>query len=64
MELLNYSFIKSKWNLVVISISRLCIPIGTNCAPLLADLLLFSYEADFVQHLQKSKFNKQTKNTL
>ena len=32
---------------------------GTNCAPLVADLFLYSYEADFVQHLQKSKFKKQ-----
>ena len=24
------------------------IPIGTNCAPLLTDLLLYSYEADFI----------------
>jgi hypothetical protein len=23
------------------------IPMGTNCAPLLADLFLYSYEADF-----------------
>ena len=34
------------------------IPIGTNRASLVADLLLYSYEADFV-HLQKSKFKKQ-----
>ena len=33
--------------------------IGTNCAPLVADVFLYSYEADFVQHLQKSKFKKQ-----
>ena len=30
------------------------IPMGTNCAPLVADLFLYSYEADFV-HLQKFK---------
>ena len=35
------------------------IPMGTDCAPLVADLFLYSYEADFVQHLQKSKFKKQ-----
>ena len=35
------------------------IPMGTNCAPLMADLFLYSYEVDFVQHLQKSKFKKQ-----
>jgi hypothetical protein len=27
------------------------IPMGTNCAPLLADLILYSYEAEFVQKL-------------
>ena len=30
------------------------IPMGTNCAPLLADLFLYSYEADFIQNLLKS----------
>ena len=30
------------------------IPMGTNCAPLLADLLLYSYEAEFVQSLLKA----------
>ena len=30
---------------------RVGIPIGTNCAPLLADIFLYSYEADFVQSL-------------
>ena len=29
------------------------IPMGTSCAPLVADLFLYSYEADFVQPLQK-----------
>ena len=33
------------------------IPMGTNCAPLEADLFLYSYDADFV-HIQKSKFKK------
>ena len=27
------------------------IPMGTNCAPLLADLFLYSYEAEFIQKL-------------
>ena len=32
------------------------IPMGTNCAPLLADLFLYSYEADFIQgHLKKNE---------
>ena len=26
---------------------------GTNCAPLLADLFLYYYEADFMQELRK-----------
>ena len=30
------------------------IPMGTNCAPLLADLYLYSYEAEFVQSLLKA----------
>ena len=31
------------------------IPMGTNCAPLIADLFLFCYERDFMSDLQKSK---------
>ena len=31
------------------------IPMGTNCAPLLADLFLYSYEAEFIQNLLKDK---------
>jgi hypothetical protein len=30
------------------------IPMGTNCAPLLADLFLYSYEAEFVQKLLRN----------
>ena len=30
------------------------IPMGTNCAPLLADLFLYSYEPYFMQRLKKS----------
>ena len=30
------------------------IPMGTNCAPLLADLFLYSYEAEFIQSLNKA----------
>ena len=29
------------------------IPMGANCAPLLADLFLYSYEPDFIQVLPK-----------
>jgi hypothetical protein len=31
------------------------IPMGTNCAPLLADLFLYSYESEFLQRLVKDK---------
>jgi hypothetical protein len=31
------------------------IPMGTNCAPLLADLFLYSYEAEFIQKLLHEK---------
>jgi hypothetical protein len=31
------------------------IPMGTNCAPLLADLVLYSYESEFLQKLVKDK---------
>ena len=34
------------------------IPMGTSCAPLLADLLLYSYEADFIQGLLKKNEKK------
>ena len=32
-----------------------CIPMGTNCAPLLADLFLYSNESEFLQNLVKDK---------
>ena len=31
------------------------IPMGTDCAPLIADLFLFCYERDFMSDLHKSK---------
>ena len=34
------------------------IPMGTKCAPLLADLFLYSYEADFIQGLLKKNEKK------
>ena len=30
------------------------IPIGTNCAPLLANLFLYSYEVEFLRSMKKS----------
>ena len=32
---------------------RVDLPMGANCAPILADLFLYSYEADFIQGLLK-----------
>jgi hypothetical protein len=32
-----------------------CIPMDTNCAPLLAYLFLYSYESEFLQKLVKDK---------
>ena len=31
------------------------IPMGTNCAPLLADIFLYSYEAEFIQSLLSTR---------
>ncbi|KAK3098297.1 hypothetical protein FSP39_018072 [Pinctada imbricata] len=31
------------------------IPMGTNCAPLVADLFLYTYEKEFIQNLQKQR---------
>ena len=31
------------------------IPMDTNCAPLLADLFVYSYESEFLQNLVKDK---------
>ena len=33
---------------------KIGIPMGTNCAPLLADLFLYSHEAEFIQGLMKA----------
>ena len=38
-----------------------CLPMGTNCAPLLADLFLYSYEADFIQGLLMKNDKKLTR---
>jgi hypothetical protein len=34
------------------------IPMGTSCAPILADLFIYSYEADFIQGLLKKNEKK------
>ena len=43
-------------NIFVVFAGQVCqqivgIPMGTNCAPLLADIFLYSYEAEFIQSL-------------
>jgi hypothetical protein len=42
------------------------IPEGTNCVPLLADLMLHAYETEFLQELLKNKDRKlaQTFNSI
>ena len=40
------------------------IPMGTNCAPLLADLLLYSYEVNFVQSVIKAGKNTLPNNSI
>jgi hypothetical protein len=37
------------------------IPMNTNCAPFWGDLLLYSYEAEFVQKLLQDTCNNKTK---
>jgi hypothetical protein len=37
------------------------IPMGTNCSPLLVNLFLYSYEADFIQGLLKKNEKKLTR---
>ena len=34
------------------------VPVGTNCAPLLADLFLYSYESEFLDNMIRSGFRK------
>ena len=40
----------------------IAIPLGTNCAPLLANLFLYSYEVEFLRSMKKS--NKKLAKTL
>ena len=37
------------------------IPMGTNCAPPLADMFIYSYEADFIKGLLKKNEKKLTR---
>jgi hypothetical protein len=39
------------------------IPMGTNCAPLPADLFFYSYESEFLQKLVKDKKIRSTELT-
>ena len=47
-HLLDYIFIRFGWKLYKQIVG---IPMGTNCAPLVADLFLFCYERDFMLSL-------------
>ena len=40
------------------------IPMGTNCAPLLADLFLYSYEVEFVHVSSKQARNTSHNNSI
>jgi hypothetical protein len=42
----------------LLSLVDVGIPMGTNYAPLLADLFLYSYEADFIKGLHKKNKKK------
>jgi hypothetical protein len=55
-QILSHSFYDWKLNIFVSFGGTLFqqvvgIPMGTNCAPLLADLFLYSYESEFLQNL-------------
>jgi hypothetical protein len=50
-QILSHSFYD--WKLLLQQVVG--IPMGTNCAPLLADLFLHSYESEFLQKLVKDK---------
>ena len=39
------------YDLVLSYLDKLLVPMGTNCAPLVADLFLFCYERDFMMSL-------------
>jgi hypothetical protein len=48
---------------IVVNFNRLVIPMGTNCAPLLAYWFYYSYEAEFVQKMirDRNKTNQKKK---
>ena len=50
--------IRDRSNQTGVFMTILGIPMGTNCAPLLADLFLYSYEADFRHGLLKKTEKK------
>jgi hypothetical protein len=54
---LHQTLISFLWDILeyVDHIPRLGIPMDTNCAPLHADLFLFSYKADFMQEFLKKR---------
>jgi len=54
-SLIHNTFVRFGWRVLQQTIG---IPMGTNCALLLADLFLHAYEADFLQGVLKNKERK------
>ena len=40
---------------------RTVVPMGTNCAPLLADLFLYSYESEFLDNMIRGGHRKRAR---
>ena len=60
----NHATQKNKWSVCWSFLSTTYLSafiLGTNCAPLLADLFLFSYESEFLQTLVKNKRIKESR---
>ena len=52
---LQLSFIISLIQVLKLAFQVVWIPMGTNCAPLVADLFLFCYEKDFMMTISNDK---------
>jgi hypothetical protein len=51
----NLELLIDKTSSIYLNVQGVGIPMGTNCAPLLADLFLYSYESEFLRKLVKDK---------
>ena len=56
--LINNIFVQFGWH---ISRQVIGIPMGTNCAPLLADLFLYSYGNEFPDNMIRSGYRRLTR---